>query len=374
MIFNFNSKGGLKIELVYDTNIECGCERLTHLKKTGIFNAKNGEVYLSAFDNLALLGLGKKEDVSLHSLRVAFFNLQRALVKQDVNEIEISMPVYEGLCNSEVAKAVVEGMLQAEYHNDNFKTKKEKRLNIKLNYNTDAPVEKHSKIKAGVSEIEEVLKSVFMVRELVNAPSNVMYPEILAKKAKEVLEPLGVSVKVYGLEDVRKMGLKAFEAVGSGSDKELRFIVMEYLNDPKSEERLGLVGKGITYDTGGYSLKPSTAMDTMFDDMAGGATVIGAFRAIASQKLKINVVGAVAACENALSGHSYKPGDIVESLSGKTIEVNNTDAEGRVTLADSVYYTATELKATKLIDLATLTGACVVALGHEYTALSLIHI
>ena len=169
------------------------------------------------------------------------------------------------------------------------------------------------------------------------------------------------------MKQCEEMGLNAFLAVGKGSDREPRFIVMEYNNDPTSTEKLGLVGKGITYDSGGYSLKPNDGMKTMFCDMGGAATVIGSIHAIASAKTKINVVGVVGACENALSGHSYKPGDIVSSLSGKTIEIDNTDAEGRVTLADSVYYAATVMKATKIIDLATLTGACLVAFGEIYT-------
>lgn len=166
---------------------------------------------------------------------------------------------------------------------------------------------------------------------------------------------------------MQEKGLLASYSVGKGSDNQPRFIVMEYLNDKDSNERLGLVGKGITYDSGGYSLKPSDSMKTMFDDMSGAATVIGSIYAMAKANLKANVVGCIAACENAVSGHSYKPGDIIGSLSGKTIEIDNTDAEGRVTLADSVYYTATELKATRVIDLATLTGACLIALGEVYT-------
>lgn len=189
----------------------------------------------------------------------------------------------------------------------------------------------------------------------------------MANKAKELLEKVGVKVTIYGEEEARKIGLNAFLAVGSGSDREPKFIVMEYSNDPTSNEKLALVGKGITYDSGGYSLKPSDGMKTMFDDMGGAGTVIGTIHAIAKSKLKANVVGVVGACENALSGHSYKPGDIVTSFSGKTIEIDNTDAEGRVTLADSVYYASTVMKATKVIDLATLTGACLVAFGEVYT-------
>ena len=165
------------------------------------------------------------------------------------------------------------------------------------------------------------------------------------------------------------MGLKAYLSVAQGSDKAPHFIVMNYAGDPDSSYKTALVGKGLTYDSGGYSLKPSNSMKTMQSDMGGSATVIGAMHAIAQKKLKVNVVAVVAACENLLSGKAYKPGDIIGSLAGKTIEVDNTDAEGRLTLADAVYYATHELKADRVIDLATLTGACLIALGDEYTGL-----
>ena len=163
--------------------------------------------------------------------------------------------------------------------------------------------------------------------------------------------------------------MKAFLSVGMGSSRKPRLIVMRYMGDNENSEVLGLVGKGLTYDSGGYSLKPSNSMVGMNGDMGGAAVVIGAMSAIAKNKLKKNVVAVVAACENLVSGEAYKPGDIIGSMAGKTIEVLNTDAEGRLTLIDAITYIIEKEGATKVIDLATLTGAAIVALGNYTTAL-----
>ena len=161
--------------------------------------------------------------------------------------------------------------------------------------------------------------------------------------------------------------MKAFLEVAKGSVHKPRLIVMRYMGNENSDERVGLVGKGLTFDTGGYSLKPSTSMDTMKSDMGGAAAVIGTMQALAKNKVEKNVVAVVAACENAISGGSYKPGDIIGSMAGKTIEVLNTDAEGRLTLVDAVTYIIEKEKVDKVVDVATLTGAVLVALGTEVT-------
>ncbi len=218
-----------------------------------------------------------------------------------------------------------------------------------------------------IEETEAVLEGVFLARDLVNERAINMYPELLANTAKDNLKGLEVEVEIFGKSEIEKLDMKAFLAVSEGSNKEPKFIVMTYNGDPDSKEKLALVGKGLTYDSGGYSLKPSASMETMYTDMAGSAAVIGAMKSIAKSKLKRNVVAIVAACENLISSGAYKPGDIIGSMSGKTIEVLNTDAEGRLTLADALWYAATVVKADKIVDLATLTGACVVALGNVTT-------
>lgn len=211
-------------------------------------------------------------------------------------------------------------------------------------------------------------ETVKMARRLVNEPSNVMTPAQLATEAQLAGADSGFDVRVYDLPEIERLGMTAFLEVARGSDREPKVIAMSYCGDPASSKRLGLVGKGLCYDSGGYSLKPSAGMETMHTDMGGAGAVIGAISAIAKMKLKVNVTAVVAACENILSAHAYHPGDIIGSMAGKTIEINNTDAEGRVTLADAVTFAIQEQKATHLIDVATLTGAAITALGNEITA------
>ena len=229
--------------------------------------------------------------------------------------------------------------------------------------------QEHDLAKAGASLQEAVALAggIRTARRLVNEPANVMTPDRLAREAQALAREHGFEITVYDERQIQQMGLEAFWSVAKGSDAPPRFLVMRYMNRPDSNQVLALVGKGLTYDSGGYSLKPADSMLTMFCDMGGAGAVISAMAALADMKAPVNVVGIVAACENMISGHAYHNGDIIGSLSGKFIEVVNTDAEGRLTLADAITYAATVVKADKIIDIATLTGAVGVALGHEIT-------
>lgn len=233
-------------------------------------------------------------------------------------------------------------------------------------------------ITGGLSETAEneklrradiAAQGIMLARRLVNEPANVMTPARLAEEAQKQGAQCGFTVDVYDEQQIQDMGLHAFYSVAKGSDTPPRLIVMQYLNAPEADHRLALVGKGLTYDSGGYALKPAQGMDTMYCDMGGSAAVIGAMSILARLKARVNVVAVVAACENMISGHAYRNGDIIPSLSGKFIEIQNTDAEGRLTLADAITYAATALKADRIIDIATLTGACGIALGDHVTAL-----
>lgn len=205
-------------------------------------------------------------------------------------------------------------------------------------------------------------------RMLVDMPANVLIPEKLARLAKEECEKYGIDVAIKDQDDIEHLGMKAFLAVAKASSNEPKLIVMRYRGNPDSKEILGYVGKGLTYDSGGLSIKPTEGMLTMKCDMGGAGAVIGAIIGIARLGLKVNVTAVVAACENMIAGNSYKPGDIIGSMGGKTIFIANTDAEGRLTLVDAVTYILQEEKVTKLVDVATLTGAAVRALGNSVTA------
>lgn len=213
----------------------------------------------------------------------------------------------------------------------------------------------------------QLAMGIRIARRLVNEPANVMSPERLAQEARALSQEHGFEIEVFDEQQIQEMGMEAFWSVAKGSDAPPRFMVMRYMNNPDTQEVLALVGKGLTYDSGGYALKPAQGMDTMFCDMGGAGAVIGAISSLAAMKAKVNVVALVAACENMISGHAYRNGDIIGSLAGKFIEVVNTDAEGRLTLADAITYAATVIKADKIIDIATLTGAVGVALGNQIT-------
>jgi leucyl aminopeptidase len=218
--------------------------------------------------------------------------------------------------------------------------------------------EQYSRMMAG---------AVCYARDLVNEPANVMTPAALANAAKVICEKYNIKYNVLSKDDCEALGMNSFLAVGRGSKQSPKLIVMEYNGRATDDEKIALVGKGICFDAGGYDLKPPVHMKGMHNDMAGAAAVISAIGAIAEAKLGINVTAVIPACENMISGKAFRPGDIVQSMNGKYIEVGNTDAEGRMTLADAVTYAIRECGATTVIDVATLTGACITALGDRYT-------
>ena len=364
MKFNIAKTGGVKASLVFEDKLDS--DFLKTLAEKEIFSGKAEEVYFSMndkFEVILLIGLGKETDIEFEMLRKTFFKVAEVLLKHKVAEVELNIPKLNNLCNYKLAEAISEGMLQATYQFDKFKSEKKEFAELTVNYNP-IPGKEH-RAKKGIEEAEKLIESIFLTRDLVNQPANVIYPEALADIAKERLEAHGVKVTIYGKKEIEALKMEAFLSVARASAKEPRLIVMEYYNNPDSDERIALVGKGLTYDSGGYAIKPATGMVDMHTDMGGAGTVIGAMNALASLKAKVNVVAVVASCENMISGDAYRNGDIIGSMSGKTIEIINTDAEGRLTLADAVYYATNNLGATKLIDLATLTGACVMAFGEQ---------
>lgn len=339
------------------------------LKDKELFKGDASEVYSHIShegDSVVFLGLGEEEKLQYDTLRKAFFSLGIELQKKKVKSIGVSVPKFGDRCYGKINKAVWEGLLQSQYDFDKYKSEKKPKVLLEDVY-LEIFSGEEAKVESVIRETQMVMDGVFFTRDLVNEPAMNMYPEVLAKAAIDKLSPVGVDVKVLGQKEIEELKMEAFLSVARGSSKEPKFIIMTYMGNPDSEEKLALVGKGLTYDSGGYSLKPAAGMATMHSDMAGSASVIGAMYAIASNKLKKNVVAIVAACENMVSGDAYKTGDIIGSMSGKTIEVENTDAEGRLTLADALWYASTVEKADKIVDLATLTGACVVALGSVNT-------
>ena len=220
-----------------------------------------------------------------------------------------------------------------------------------------------SEVMAGLRRGEAVAAGVELARECANRPGNVCTPTYLAKQAQQLGKEVGLKVEILDRKDCEKLGMGSFVGVAQGSDEPLKFIVARWNGAAKADAPVVLVGKGITFDTGGISIKPAGDMDEMKYDMGGAASVLGTLRAVAMLKAKVNLIGIIPACENMPSGRAVKPGDVLTSMSGQTIEVLNTDAEGRLILCDALTY-AERFKPAVTVDIATLTGACVIALGH----------
>ncbi|MEZ5928088.1 MAG: leucyl aminopeptidase [Parvularculaceae bacterium] len=225
-----------------------------------------------------------------------------------------------------------------------------------------------TKAKTLFAELDKVADGVFLTRDLVSEPPNVLYPESFAARCAE-LEELGVKVTVLGVKEMKKLGMGALLGVGQGSARESKLVAMEWMGGKKGQAPVAFVGKGVTFDTGGISLKPGPGMEDMKWDMGGAGAVTGAMAALAGRKAKANVVGVIGLVENMPDGNAQRPGDIVKTMSGQTVEILNTDAEGRLVLADAIWWTQESYKPKAVVDLATLTGAMVIALAHEFAGM-----
>ncbi|HZK47544.1 MAG TPA: leucyl aminopeptidase, partial [Atopostipes sp.] len=258
--------------------------------------------------------------------------------------------------------ASVEGVLQASYNFQEYKSKKKDAILSNISFISD--LENADEV---VKSTWNVLKGIDLTRDLVNTPANDLYPETLADKVNETFQDTAVEVEIFDKAALQELGAEAILAVSQGSSKEPRMIVLKYMPLGPDEPVISLVGKGVTYDSGGYALKTARGMATMMTDMAGAAAMIGTVQALAANDVQKNVIAVIGATENLISGEAFKNGDIINTLKGTTVEVLNTDAEGRLVLADVLYYTATEFKPTFMIDAATLTGAVIAALGENMT-------
>ncbi|WP_420797494.1 leucyl aminopeptidase [Clostridium chrysemydis] len=350
---------------------------IEHLKKTDKFNGKLGEMYNftreidGVIQDIVLIGLGKEEEINLEKIKVNISKAYKKLKELKDTDIAVRMIRTDAIETNEILKAMTIALELTDYTFDKYKSKKEDKKDVFISFTgcNVSDIEEED-VKDSIEEGIDIANGVVIARDLVNEPANEMYPEVLGFKVQELGETFGFEVEVLGQEKIEELGMEAFLSVAKGSTNEPKLIVMRYFGDNENKKkRLGLVGKGLTFDSGGYSLKPTDSMATMKSDMGGAAAVIGAMTSIAKRDLKINVIGVVAACENMIDGNAYKAGDIIGSMAGKTIEVLNTDAEGRLTLADAMTYIKTEEKVTEIVELATLTGAALVALGETTTAL-----
>jgi leucyl aminopeptidase len=302
---------------------------------------------------ILLIGLDK---LTTAEVRKAAGVAVRFAKPRKLRELAIAVP--EGLDPAAAARAVVEGAYIGDFDPDTYRSDRKDQSIEQLNI-----VGSGAAVEAGVREGMILGEAQNFTRTLVNEPSNIMTPTVLGERAAAMCQQFGLTCEVFGADKLKELKMGAFWGVTKGSQEPPALIVMTY--EPKGASAtpvLGLVGKGITFDTGGISIKPADGMEKMKYDMAGGAAMIGAMQAIAQLKPAVKVIGIICAAENMPSGSAMKPGDVQIAMSGKSIEIINTDAEGRLVLADGLAY-ARQLGATHLIDAATLTGACVVALG-----------
>jgi leucyl aminopeptidase len=316
---------------------------------------------------LVALGVGK---AGRHALQdyVRLGGVTLGKIPNGAAEATIVAELSAGSLRPEQVAALALGMRLRGYAFDRYKTKRKEdedpapKTRITIAVGNVAAAEKAWGPRRAVGE------GVVLARDLVNEPANVLYPEEFARRCRE-LRRLGVAVDVLDVAAMRKERMDALLGVGQGSAHESRLVVMRWHGGRKGAPPLAFIGKGVCFDTGGISIKPAANMEDMKGDMAGAAAVVGLMHVLASRKARVNAVGAIGLVENMPDGKAQRPGDIVKSMSGQTIEIINTDAEGRLVLADVLWYVAKKHKPKFMIDLATLTGAIIVALGHEYAGL-----
>jgi leucyl aminopeptidase len=347
---------------------------LASLVENGEFAGKSGE---SAYVHntgeikarrLLLLGAGKREDFTVENVRKMAGTAARSLRSKKARTFAFLQPSgASDLAISGSAQAATEGALWALFDADKYHTsdKTESHLEAMILATDGGDLDA---VKTGIERGRIIAEAANFGREVINEPSNVMTPTALAQKAEELAKDFGLELDVLDEARMKELGMGSLLGVAQGSAEPAKMIVLRYTPKADSEETIAIVGKGVTFDTGGISIKPADGMEKMKYDMAGGATTLAAMRAIAQLKPSVNVIGIVPAVENMPGGRAQRPGDVVRAMTGKTIEVINTDAEGRLILADAVAY-ARKLGATKIVDLATLTGAVSIALGDVYVAI-----
>lgn len=321
------------------------------------------------YERIVLVGMGKPDKLGLDEITDMGGRFCAAFAGMGVDAAVFfadGFKNFKAVSAEEAACAFAAGLTLRGYSFDKYKTKaKDDKAPKTIKF--EFVLEGHSKAQSLYKDQKAVAAGVHFARDLVNEPPNKLYPASMANRVKAELTPLGVKVEVLDEKKMTQLGFEAHLAVGMGSIRPPRVVVLQWNGAKKADAKpVAFVGKGVTFDTGGINLKPSEGMADMKMDMGGAAAVVGLFRALAARKAKVNVVGIIGLAENMPSDRSYRPSDVIGSLSGKTIEVLNTDAEGRLVLADALTYIQKKYDPKFVIDLATLTGAIMIALGHEY--------
>lgn len=330
------------------------------------FSGKNSQSHLVSQNDKAVLIIGAGEAAKLDEIALQKIG-SRIVSALNAAKIKNASVFFDSKNSAKDLANIAFGAALQSYRFNKYFENKKKDKELKIESLTFASSEA-SKVEKEFAPLKILADNIFFTRDLVSEPSNILNPESYAEICK-TLKKDGLEVEVLGEAQMKKLGMDSLLGVGVGSARESQLVIMKWNGGKKGEAPLAFVGKGVTFDTGGISIKPSNNMEDMKTDMAGSAVVVGLLRNLAQRKAKVNVVGVIGLVENMPSGTAQRPGDIVKSMSGQTIEVINTDAEGRLVLADALHYTNTKFKPKFIVDLATLTGAIIVALADVYAGL-----
>lgn len=347
-------------------------ERVRHAIESSKFQGRDEELISVLSDSprkITLIGLGKSERLSHRVVRAALARMSKVAKSNRDGKIAIAFPyTLPGLDAADTMRQLADFVSHADYRYATYLTMEREKADFQVSAVVIAPlsIDKRS-AKRLTEEARAMGNAVRIVRDLGNGPGNVVTPTELGNRAQSIAKEYGLKCQVFDKKQIEKMKMGGLLAVNRGSMEEPRFIVLEH-SPKKAKKTIVFVGKGITFDSGGISIKPSNSLEEMKFDMCGAAAVIGIMQAVAALDVPHHVVGLIASTDNLPSGSAYKPGDIITTMSGKTVEVVNTDAEGRMILSDALHYSK-RFEPDHLIDFATLTGACVIALGNEVSGL-----
>jgi leucyl aminopeptidase len=364
---------GLKFGPATARALGSAAEQVARAAKAERFTGKSGSALgLSAPEGLkvarlVVIGAGKPADLQ----QFDFVKLGGAAVGKllvSASEATVFAELPGGAMRADRAADLAQGVKLAGYAFDRYKTKRKEDETPPASRKVTVAAGDPAAARSAFAAREAVADGVLWARDLVNEPANVLYPEEFARRTG-ALKKLGVAVEVLDVPRLRKLGMNALLGVGQGSAHDSRVVVMRWNHGRKGEAPVAFIGKGVCFDTGGISIKSAAGMEDMKGDMAGAACVTGLMHALAARKARVNAVGVIGLVENMPDGKAQRPGDIVKSMSGQTIEIINTDAEGRLVLGDVIWYAAQRFKPKFIVDLATLTGAIMVALGHEYAGM-----
>ncbi len=336
-----------------------------------------GEILITKIPNkpyqkVLVLGLGKKSEITIERVRKSMGKIVKCARGLKLLSIEttIAEMLRTQFSDEELGRTIAEGTILTNYEFTKYlstEKKDKKKLVEEITFGWHGKTRKE--LEHGLNQGTIIAKATNLAKDLVNEPASVATPSYIEKVAKTIAKQSNLSLTVLEKNDLERLGLNSFLGVSRGSSQPPKLLILEYTGAPKTKPWKAFVGKGITFDSGGYNLKPTGGIEDMKSDMAGAAAVLATLKSVSELHLSENILGIMPLCENMIGGCAQKPGDIVKAYNGKTIEIRNTDAEGRLILADALSYTEATYKPESIIDLATLTGACVIALGYYASGL-----